>query len=203
MGLRRLVLNMFLLMAISPMANALTCPDAGYFEKLIEPEKTQDGFVRVTRYHFGSSETIVRPAKYKIMTREKYNALDKDMTYGAYSYEPSKISKKIIKPVTNIANYDLVLTLDGNSFYRPLEEQVNKRAIETHEIEKPSTHKRIVKSEKRPEPEVLPDGQLKVMISPEYYVNLSDSGQRSEFWSHYIKSRTPATYQQVKCNEDK
>jgi len=202
-GLKQFVLNIVFLMAFTPIASAATCPEAGYFETLIEPEKTEDGFIKITQYYFGSSEQIIHEAKYSIMTPEEYDALDKEIAYEAYYWEYPKISKRKIEPVTSIANYDLVRTIDGNSFYRPLEEQVNQKIIETHEIETPKRRKSVIKRLKRPEPTVLKDGRLKVMILPMYYERLANGVQKTEIWSQYIESRTPAVYQQVKCNEDK
>lgn len=218
MGLNKFILNRVFFLAIAPIASVLTpqtaygnfwsdipqtCPEEGYIETLVEPAKTEDGFVRITQYYFGSVEQRIHQAIYEIMTLEEYNTLEKKMTYEAYSWEAAKILKTQIEPKTNISDYDLIRTIDGNSFYRPLEQPVNQRVIETHEVETPARRVLTEKTQKRPEPEILSDGRLKVMISPMYYENLANGGQKGEVWSRYIKSRTSAVYQQVKCNEDK
>lgn len=202
MRLRRCVISKVVLMAILPTSSALACPDVGYIEKLVEPAMTEDGFVKITQYYFGSSEQRIHKAKYEIMTREEYEALDANMIYEHYYWEYPKISKTRIEPATNIANYDLVRTIDGNSFYRPLE-QLDRKNIENHDVELPRKRRSVTKTIKRPEPEVLKNGRLRVMISPMHYENLANGVQKAQVWSHYIKSRTPAVYQQVKCNEDK
>jgi hypothetical protein len=202
-SLKRLVLHALLFLAISPVAIASTCPDFGYFEKLVEPAKMEDGFVKIKQYYFQGAESWVHEAEYEIMTVKEYEALDDEMTYKAYFWEGPKIGTTRIEPVTDIADYDLVRTIDGNSFYRPLEEQLNQKIIETHHIETPRRRKSKIKRLKRPEPQILKDGRLKVMVSPMHYEGLANGGQKAEVWSHYIKSRTPAIYQQVKCNEDK
>jgi len=141
-------------------------------------------------------------AKYEIMTLEAYNSLEKDMTYETYSWEVAKISKTKIEPHTNIADYDLVRTIDGNSFYRPLEKPANQRVIETQEIETPGRRKITVNTMKLPEPEILGEGRLKVMISPQHYETRPSRAEKNKGWRGYIKSRTPAVYQQVECNEE-
>jgi len=118
-----------------------------------------------------------------------------------YEWKYAKYTKEPIEPATNIAKYDIILTPDGNQFYRPIEEKINDIPLVLHTLVKPAYRAETSVSEKRPEPESLRNGRLKVMISPEHYENLG--GMRNAYgeqWRSYIKTRTPATYQQVKCD---
>ena len=73
MELKKLALITFSMCAAVTSARAETCPDSGYVLKLVEPAKTEDGFIRLTQYGFGGGEQRIHHAQYEIMTEEDYN----------------------------------------------------------------------------------------------------------------------------------
>ena len=176
------------------------CPPSGYIETLVEPAVTEDGFVKASEVVYDLlARSIKYPAKFKVMTQDEYDALDEMMTYTTYKWHYPKYSKTPIELVTyGIAEYDIIRTPDGNMFHRPLEDPVN-RPLFIHEVEAPKRLEEIDVSEKRPEPEKLGKGQLKVMMSPEHIGNLLSKFGMSLEWRPYVKSRTPAIYQQERC----
>ena len=200
---RKFVLAFAFLLATGSPALAQKCPASGFIEKLVEPAKMEDGFVKASSIRYNLSfEVLFHPAKYEIMTQAEYEALDEDMTYTTYEWKYAKYSKEPIEPATDIAKYDIILTPDGNQYHRPIEEKINAISIEFHRLVKPAYRAETIVSEKRPEPEPLRNGRVKVMISPKHSEPLG--GKRNgygEYWQHYVKTRTPATYQQVKCDK--
>ena len=201
---RKFVLAFAFLLATGSPALAQKCPASGFIEKLVEPAKIEEGFVKASSIrYFLDAETRIHPAKYEIMTQAEYEALDEDMTYTTYEWKYAKYTKEPIEPATNIAKYDIILTPDGNQFHRPIEEKINDIPLVLHTLVKPAYRAETIVSEKRPEPERLRNGRVKVMISPKHSEPLG--GKRNGYgkqWRSYIKTRTPATYQQVKCDED-
>ena len=200
---RKFVLAFAFLLATGSPALAQKCPVSGFIEKLVEPAKIEEGFVKASSIrYFLDAETRIHPAKYEIMTQAEYEALDEDMTYTTYEWKYAKYTKEPIEPATNIAKYDIILTPDGNQFHRPIEEKINDIPLVLHTLVKPAYRAETSVSEKRPEPERLRNGRVKVMISPKHSEPLG--GKRNgygEQWRSYIKTRTPATYQQVKCDK--
>lgn len=123
------------------------------------------------------------------------------MTFLEYNWRDPEYSKTLIEPPTDIANYDIIRTPDSNMFHRPLETPLNGEPIVSYELETPRRREETLMSRKRPEPEKLDSGQLKVMVSPGYFEDLATGSQGGEHWRQYVKSRTPATYQQIRCDE--
>ena len=186
--------------AISIPVLAEECPESGYIEKLVEPEKIEVGFVKSTQVRYLlSEEYLIHKAKYEIMTQNEYAELVEDMTFTTYRWKHPQYSTTPIEPPMDIAKYDIILTPDGNQFHRPLEKPVNRIPLEYHELVAPRYREEEVVTKKRPEPEVLSDGRLKVMISPKHHELLALNSSLSENWREYVKVRTPATYQQVTC----
>jgi len=201
--LRQHIIKFGFLLLFNQAASAQTCDYTGQFEKLIEPAKTEDGFIRLSTCAFElNNEVKLHKAKYAVMTEQDYRSLEENMTYETYVWHEMKIFKTEVYVHTDIADYDIVYKVDGGSFQRPASKPVNIRTLYNYDVESPRRREVIVKVEKRPEPEKLVNGMLKVMMSPAHKEALLPKGGCRENWRHYIEYRSPATYQQVKCNED-
>jgi hypothetical protein len=143
------------------------------------------------------------PAITKTMTQTEYQQLPK---LGKYKRNKRILEKVKSKPISltfgDIAEFDYIYWPDGTVATRKVKQNF-RRDIEDIEDDEVTVGMKDITVEEtftRPAPVELPDGQLKVMISPSYFEPWLPQGRVSKVTRKYVISRTPAKFQLSFCN---
>ena len=198
-----LSLLFFLMFGQSAFANGI-CKADGYAETVLEAARMGYGEFTST-YPVGgmSVEIITVPATYAVVSREAYGTLSAEMTYDVQQCDKAVMGSR---PATispgRISDYDVIKQADGSEYMRPLEtgfQSVNAQMKEYFVVTEP-VKTTIRKTKPRPAPELLPGGQLRVMMTPAFQMSRANCYQIVKTGTRrYIKSRTPAVIQRTKC----
>jgi len=139
------------------------------------------------------------PAQYKVMDVAEFEQLSSEMSYEEWICHDA-VPRDL--PIGRISDFDFVRRPDGAEYMRPLEPSihaVNDRQKE-YFIAKESWVERPKRVRTRPDPAVLPNGQLHVMMSPLIQVSRCIPAITKTVRQRYVISRTPAIIQLSQCD---
>ena len=199
LGISLICIPMLAITAVAETVDS-SCEN-GLKETLIAPAKIEYGEIEIKMFHRPAVYVErIMPAVSKVMTRAEFDALPKQAIYMHETSIPEIIkTTEVIRPIDDIAEFDYVYWPDGSVATREVKTP-NARSIKNDEILEPVKTERIQKTFIRPDPVKLPDGRLRVVLSPSYAMPLTIPGKITEITERYIQSRTPAKYQLSFCN---
>ena len=188
----------------SAMASGV-CNADGFRETVLRPAVTEYGeFTGPVYFSNMSNEIVTIPATFDTMTRKAYESLPASITY-----EEPTCDKEIIgsRPANispgRISDFDVIRQADGSEYMRPLEPSAHaaNNTLKEYYIEREGKTGTVSKTMLRPTPEILPNGQLRVLMKPAIAVSRASCKYEivKMMTRRYIKTRTPAVIQRVPC----
>jgi len=179
---------------------ALAACENGMEETLISPAEIEYGTIAHKIYVKSlATQARVMPAIWKVMTQAEYDALPYPGLYQRRVYFPAKLIKTPIDLMRGeVSEFDYVYWPDGTVATRKIKANI-LRHVENDELLETVKTKSVETEFTRADPIRLPDGNLKVMISPPHKTPIIMSGRVVDAKRKYVKSRTPAKYQLSFC----
>jgi len=208
---RKISLSLIFLMALGSSTALATsgasdeaCNAEGYSELIIEPAKVETStFTTVVFFQNMTNEKREFPARFDVMDAKAFEQLPSKISYEEEVCHDAVVeSRSRDLPRGSISNFDTIKRADGTEYTRPI-------ALSAHEIHK-TRKEYFVESEawievvsreiERPEPVVLANGKLRVLMTPSRQVGQCPIKLTKTVTQTYIKSRTPAVIEQKSCN---
>jgi len=182
------------------------CGTDYYVETVVKPETVKYGKLK---RHIAKTPAVYRerthPVVTKMMSRETYQKLPQTMVYKrevqvAPVYGPGKPLDYVID---NISDFDFVEYPNGHIVRRPLKDSILARYADDKDtiLLSPWRIDWVEETALRPEPIELPNGQLQVVMIPNYTIVLEFPENLYEVEQSYIKSRTPAHIKLTPCHK--
>jgi hypothetical protein len=189
-------------LSIATSALASSCDSYGLTEKTILPAELEYGEITRTIYNsWGPSAEQVSPAVTKTMSISEYKALQPTLTYGQARYVAADIQRtQIDLPELDIAEYDLVHHANGAVTERPLVKSP-RQELYNEELIKPAELKYDTVEIARPAPQILPSGDVIVVMQPATVAPVLAPGRMVTVTQRFLKKRTPAIIHKVPCVE--
>lgn len=203
----KISLSLIFVLALGSSAAAAAdevCNAEGYSDVIIKPAKVETGAITTLFLLQNiSNEKVAIPAKFDVMDARAFKQLPSEISYEEEICHEAVIeSRSRDLPLGPISDFDIIKRADGTEYKRPLE-------LSVHEINK-TRNENFIASEAwielvsrviaRPEPELLPNGQLRVLITPSREVGNCPIKVMRTVTQNYVKSRTPAVIKRKPCS---
>jgi len=193
-----------------PQAQAQTkleCNTQGFSEEVIEPAVIEYGELKIDVVkRSGADPEYIQPAVIEVMSRAEYQKLPKMISVRRMITTPAVFEDLPVNlSVGRIANYDILKYPNGAEAHRALERPVPDydRSITKRVLISQPTSEWVDVTIARPEPVVMPSGDLQVVMTPFYSAYVPWPLVFETVTDKYVKSRTPALIAMSPCTVER